>query len=82
MDIGLGFGKGFLKGRSLMGWFNYIILQWFCIRLCRKYNQIPFGKVFIGYSFMYWVKPTTGWSTHFVILGNHGKQKFTRLFWG
>lgn len=68
--------------KSPLRLFNYFILQWCCIRLCRKYRKLPMAKVFIGYSFMYWVKPTTGWSTHFKILGNRGVERYSRLFWG
>lgn len=68
--------------KSPLWWFNYCLFQWFGLRLCKKYKKLPMGQKYVGLSFMYWVKPLTGWKTHFAFWGSQKGPKYTRLFWG
>jgi len=51
--------KTFL-GLSWVGWLNFLILQWFCVRLA--YIENTETKEVEGYKWIKGVAPLTGWS--------------------
>ena len=59
---------------SILGLFNFIIVQWFFVRLCRVTNDIN-GNV--RYSLIYWIVPCSGWYNNYIMLSK--KMKFLPL---
>jgi len=47
---------------KILGWFNFWIVQWFFIRITRKYND---HDVCIGHGVLRWVYPLTGWTNNY-----------------
>lgn len=50
--------------RTWLGWLNFIVLQWFFIRLSRDYR----GEKLLGYSINGLILPTTGYGSPYVYL--------------
>ena len=56
---------------------NYFILQFFFIRRVRHLERAEGGECStVGFSYMYWVCPFTGWGSSYKFLG---KQNFTEM---
>lgn len=51
---------------SVLGLFNFLILQWFFIRLGKKINHK--GKC-TGFCIVKWVVPLTGWWSDYICIG-------------
>lgn len=51
--------KTFL-GLTVVGWFNMLILQWFCVRLAYSVDPKP-NDGSVGFGFLYPIVPLTGW---------------------
>ena len=47
-----------LLGKTWVGWFNYIIAQWFFVR-------IAYGD---KWRLLKWVKPLSGWNNNFIYI--------------
>lgn len=57
-------------GHSWLGWLNYIIFQWLCIRLTEVVDTDKDGKeINSKFEFDYWIKPMSGWKDDFKYLG-------------
>lgn len=52
--------------KTLLGWLNYVILQWFCIRLARV-TDIDTGRTHY-YRVLGLIVPMTGWWSDYVYL--------------
>lgn len=52
-----------LFGRTIFGWLNYLIVQWFCIRITRTEDWSKF-------CILKWVVPGTGWGTDYKYIGS------------
>ena len=59
------------KALKILGWFNYYIIQWFFIRIIRKYDDDD-GN-YIGMGILKWVCPLTGWNSDYKYLRSHFK---------
>ena len=46
---------------------NKVFFQWFCFRLARVIDED--SKKQIGWKFIYWIIPTTGWTTDYRYIG-------------
>lgn len=64
--------------RSWLGWLNFLLLQWFCIRLARirDLRDAPDGSqhsVTIGYTLLRWPVPLTGWWSRYIWIRRSGR---------
>jgi hypothetical protein len=57
--------KKFL-GLSWLGWLNFLVVQWFCVRIARQYDAET--NTAIGWGLVYFVLPLTGWWSSYKFL--------------
>jgi len=54
-----------LKGMTWLGVLNFVILQWFFIRLAKVLEE----SEMIGFIIIRWAVPLTGWWSDYVFIG-------------
>lgn len=65
----------FKRAISWLFWINFLIFQWFFIRLGHKYNYSQ--KKFIRWEFIGFILPLTGWWNNYIWIWkiNRGKLR-------
>lgn len=61
----------------LIGFINYFLIQWFCIRICKSVDEKR-GRT-KGYGILYFVKPLSGWKNEYKEMGVFRSKIIIRL---
>lgn len=59
-------------GHTWLGWLNYIVFQWFCVRLTEVVDYNVLGEeINSRWEFTYWIVPLSGWKGDFKYIGRN-----------